>query len=74
MAKVTDFGIAKGEEDAKAGRGVTRGIIGSLSYMAPEQVRGQRDLENESTSTRWAFCSTSCSWGGSRSKRPATTS
>ena len=40
VAKVTDFGIAKGEEDAKAGRGVTKGIIGSLSYMAPEQVRG----------------------------------
>jgi len=45
VAKVTDFGIAKGEEDAKAGRGVTKGIIGSISYMAPEQVRGQRDLD-----------------------------
>jgi serine/threonine-protein kinase len=45
VAKVTDFGIAKAEEDAKAGRGVTKGIIGSLSYMAPEQVRGQRDLD-----------------------------
>jgi serine/threonine-protein kinase len=45
VAKVTDFGIAKVEEDAKAGRGVTKGIIGSLSYMAPEQVRGQRDLD-----------------------------
>jgi serine/threonine protein kinase len=45
VAKVTDFGIAKVEEDAKAGRGVTKGIIGSISYMAPEQVRGQRDLD-----------------------------
>jgi len=45
VAKVTDFGIAKGEEDAKAGRGQTKGIIGSLLYMAPEQVRGQRDLD-----------------------------
>src|SRR6185295_15454610 len=45
VAKVTDFGIAKAEDDAKAGRGVTKGIIGSLSYMAPEQVRGQRDLD-----------------------------
>jgi serine/threonine-protein kinase len=45
VAKVTDFGIAKVEEDAKAGRGVTKGIIGSLSYMAPEQVTGRRDLD-----------------------------
>ena len=45
VAKVTDFGIAKGEADAKAGRGVTKGIIGSVSYMAPEQVRGRRDLD-----------------------------
>jgi serine/threonine-protein kinase len=45
VAKVTDFGIAKGEEDAKAGRGQTRGIIGSLLYMAPEQISGRRDLD-----------------------------
>lgn len=45
VAKVTDFGIAKPEEDAKAGRGQTKGIIGSLLYMAPEQVTGQRDLD-----------------------------
>jgi serine/threonine-protein kinase len=45
VAKVTDFGIAKVEDDAKAGRGVTKGIIGSVSYMAPEQVHGRRDLD-----------------------------
>jgi eukaryotic-like serine/threonine-protein kinase len=45
MAKVTDFGIAKWEDDAKAGRGLTKGIIGSIYYMAPEQIRGQRDLD-----------------------------
>lgn len=45
VAKVTDFGIAKEEEDAKAGKGKTRGIIGSLWYMAPEQVTGRRDLD-----------------------------
>src|SRR6185503_1417297 len=45
VAKVTDFGIAKAEDDAKAGRGVTKGIIGSIAYMAPEQVRGQKDLD-----------------------------
>ena len=45
VAKVTDFGIAKLEDDAKAGRGKTQGIIGSLWYMSPEQVTGQRDLD-----------------------------
>ena len=45
VAKVTDFGIAKAEEDAQAGRGQTKGIIGSLLYMAPEQIKGRRDLD-----------------------------
>ncbi|AKT39785.1 serine/threonine-protein kinase [Chondromyces crocatus] len=45
IAKVTDFGIAKEEADAIAGRGLTRGIIGSLYYMSPEQVIGRRDLD-----------------------------
>jgi serine/threonine-protein kinase len=45
VAKVTDFGIAKGEEDARAGKGMTKGIIGSLWYMSPEQVSGRRDLD-----------------------------
>lgn len=45
VAKVTDFGIAKAEEDARAGRGQTKGIIGSLLYMAPEQLKGRRDLD-----------------------------
>jgi serine/threonine-protein kinase len=46
VAKVTDFGIAKAEEDIQAGRGQTKGIIGSLLYMAPEQIKGQRDLDS----------------------------
>jgi len=45
VAKVSDFGIAKTEGDASSGKGVTRGIIGSLWYMSPEQVRGRRDLD-----------------------------
>jgi serine/threonine-protein kinase len=45
VAKVTDFGIAKAEAEAMAGRGRTQGIIGSLLYMAPEQVSGRRDLD-----------------------------
>lgn len=45
VAKVGDFGIAKGEEEARAGRGQTKGVIGSLWYMSPEQVTGRRDLD-----------------------------
>jgi len=45
VAKVTDFGIAKAEVEARAGGGQTRGVIGSLWYMSPEQVQGRRDLD-----------------------------
>jgi formylglycine-generating enzyme required for sulfatase activity len=37
-AKVTDFGIAKNEQDAIVGKGITQGPIGSPLYMAPEQI------------------------------------
>jgi serine/threonine-protein kinase len=43
VAKVTDFGIAKSESDAA--REHTKGIVGSLWYMSPEQVTGRRDLD-----------------------------
>lgn len=45
VAKVTDFGIAKAEHDTGAGRVQTRGVIGSIWYMSPEQVTGRRDLD-----------------------------
>ncbi|MBL9024151.1 MAG: serine/threonine protein kinase [Myxococcales bacterium] len=45
VAKVTDFGIAKPEEQARAGQGKTKGVIGSLWYMSPEQVQGRKDLD-----------------------------
>jgi serine/threonine-protein kinase len=45
VAKVTDFGIAKSTDDAREGRGSTKGIIGSVWYMSPEQVTGRRDLD-----------------------------
>jgi serine/threonine-protein kinase len=45
VAKVTDFGIAKTEEQTRAGQGQTKGVIGSLWYMSPEQVQGKRDLD-----------------------------
>jgi serine/threonine-protein kinase len=43
MAKVTDFGIAKVTADVS--REQTKGILGSLWYMSPEQVTGRRDLD-----------------------------
>ena len=45
VAMVTDFGFAKPEQDAQEGKGETKGIIGSVHYMSPEQVKGQRDLD-----------------------------
>jgi serine/threonine-protein kinase len=47
VVKVTDFGIAKPSEEMRAGAGAgkTKGVIGSLWYMAPEQVQGRRDLD-----------------------------
>jgi len=45
VAKVTDFGIAKPEAQARVGQGNTKGVIGSLWYMSPEQVQGRRDLD-----------------------------
>jgi serine/threonine protein kinase len=43
VAKVTDFGIAKVASEQP--REQTKGIIGSLWYMSPEQVVGRRDLD-----------------------------
>ncbi|MBW2453718.1 MAG: protein kinase [Deltaproteobacteria bacterium] len=45
VVKVTDFGIAKPEEQARAGQGDTKGVIGSVNYMSPEQIQGQRELD-----------------------------
>jgi eukaryotic-like serine/threonine-protein kinase len=43
VAKVTDFGIALMPNESE--RHNTRGILGSLWYMSPEQVTGRRDLD-----------------------------
>src|SRR5262249_54119877 len=42
-AKVTDFGLAKRVE-VQAGQTATGAILGTPSYMAPEQAAGQRDV------------------------------
>ncbi len=43
VAKVMDFGIAKLPNDPDGA--ITKGVIGSLWYMSPEQVTGRRDLD-----------------------------
>ncbi|MDZ4699185.1 MAG: serine/threonine-protein kinase [Rhodothermales bacterium] len=43
LVKVLDFGIAK--QLGGAAQTMTHGAIGTLLYMAPEQVRGARDID-----------------------------
>ncbi|MET0593793.1 MAG: serine/threonine-protein kinase, partial [Polyangiaceae bacterium] len=45
VVKISDFGIAKTSDAIRTGRFKTLGVIGSPAYMAPEQRRGERDLD-----------------------------
>ncbi|NBY03592.1 MAG: hypothetical protein EBQ87_16700 [Planctomycetes bacterium] len=38
VAKITDFGLAKKFEEEQGGQGKTQGVVGTPSYMAPEQA------------------------------------
>ncbi len=53
LVKVLDFGIAKATRQARVGQGEqeltrTRTMLGSPMYMAPEQVRNSRDVDERS--------------------------
>jgi tetratricopeptide (TPR) repeat protein len=41
LPKITDFGLAKVLTEAEAGQTRTGGVLGTPSYMAPEQARGE---------------------------------
>ncbi len=59
--KITDFGLAKRLE-ADSGQTRNRRVLGTPSYMAPEQAEGQDrgDRARRRTSTPWAPSSTRC--------------
>ena len=38
VPKITDFGLAKKFEEEQGGQGKTQGVVGTPSYMAPEQA------------------------------------
>lgn len=45
--KITDFGLAKlGESDDQYGRTATRQVMGTVHYMAPEQIERPREVDH----------------------------
>ena len=60
IPKIVDFGLAKHLEE-QHGHTETGQIIGTPSYMAPEQPRGQRGRSaRRPTCTPWEQSSTRC--------------
>ena len=75
--KILDFGLAKLTEDQSAFAGFSQSpttphgtrpgvVLGTVGYMAPEQVRGQRPPTIAPTSSPSARSSTKCCRAGAR--------
>ena len=62
--KILDFGLARLVTSELTNSNM---MMGTINYMAPEQVRGER-ADHRSDIFRWASSSTSCSAGGRRSR------
>ena len=72
--RVMDFGLARATSESRMTR--TGTLMGTLGYLSPEQITGQRPRRPRPTSTRSGRCSTSA-WSASRrspaSRRPSST-
>ena len=60
--KIADFGLAKltGTPAALVSLTGSQQVLGTLRYMAPEQLERPLEVDHRPTSTRSAWCSTRC--------------
>ena len=70
-AFLTDFGLTKRIEGTHAQLTQAGDVVGTIHYVAPEQIEG-RDVTRARTSTRSAACSTTASPARCRSRATPT--